>query len=170
MNRTGAPARAEKGNVVHTRGKVRQQVGDLDARLTVFLEHAGAGEQGRIALGELAGIIAEAGRQRLAVPLRQFGLGVEQVDVAGPAEHEEEDDRLGLPLEVTGLGGERIVRRSSGYWRRSRRCAEAVAGQQPVQGRDARKPPPAFSRKSRREVASGKWGSVVGGVMLIMLD
>src|ERR1700709_1200972 len=51
----------------------------------------------------LANVRGEAGRQRLAVEAGEVGLGVERVDVARPAGHEEEDDALGRRLVVRPL-------------------------------------------------------------------
>ena len=78
-----------KRDVVHAVGQVRHQVGHFQAGLAVLAETARAGQQRRIALGELADRLAEALGQRLAVVLFQRGFGVEQVDVAGAADHEE---------------------------------------------------------------------------------
>ncbi len=44
----------------------------------------------------------------LAVHPRQFRLRIDEIDVARPAFHEEEDDRLGRRREVRLLGQERI--------------------------------------------------------------
>ena len=46
----------------------------------------------------------------LAVPLRQFGLGVERIDLRRPAVHEQVDDVLRLRREVRRLRRERVGR------------------------------------------------------------
>ena len=46
----------------------------------------------------------------LAVELLQLGLVIERVDLRRPADHEEEDDRLGLGGEIRLAGGEGIER------------------------------------------------------------
>ena len=51
---------------------------------------------------------AERRGQRLAVQSREVGLGVEGIEVARPAGHEQEDDALGRRLEVRLLRRERI--------------------------------------------------------------
>ncbi len=46
--------------------------------------------------------------QRLAVPLRELRLGIEEIELAGAALHEHEDDVLRLGGKWRGLGRERI--------------------------------------------------------------
>ncbi len=52
--------------------------------------------------------LAEAGRQRLAVEPVQERLGVEHVDLAGPAGHEQEDAPLGLRGNLGRLRRQRV--------------------------------------------------------------
>ena len=73
-------------------------------------ENARTGEHGGVRLGEgQAQVFGEFGRQRLAVPFLEFGLGVEEIDLAGPALHEHEDDVLGLGREVRLARRQRIL-------------------------------------------------------------
>ena len=53
--------------------------------------------------------MVSSARQRLAVPLLEFGLGVEEIDLAGPALHEHEDDVLGLGREVRLARRQRVL-------------------------------------------------------------
>ncbi len=71
------------------------------------------GQQRRFAIGELAHRLAETRRQRLTLPLFQRGLGIEQIHLAGAADHEHEDDRLGRAWEMRLANGKRI----RGFWR-----------------------------------------------------
>ena len=64
-------------------------------RLPVLLPRPLAGQQRRAVLAHRRDDRAETVRQRLARQLVQQRLGIEQVDVAGPAFHEQEDDVLG---------------------------------------------------------------------------
>ena len=60
---------------------LRDEVGELGAALSVRGEDAGAGEHGGVRLGEgQAEIFGEFGGQRLAVPLLELGLGVEEIE------------------------------------------------------------------------------------------
>ena len=63
-------------------------------------ELAMAAQAERVALEELAVDLAEARRQGLAVELVQQRLGIEQIDLAGPARHEQEDAALRLGREM----------------------------------------------------------------------
>ena len=53
--------------------------------------------------------LVSSGGQRLAVPLLELGLGVEEIDLAGAALHEHEDDVLGLGREVRLARRQRIL-------------------------------------------------------------
>ena len=72
-------------------------------------EDARAAEHGRVRLDEgEAQVFGHRRRQRLAVPLLQLRLGIEEIDLAGTALHEHEDDVLGLGREVRLAWRERI--------------------------------------------------------------
>ena len=58
--------------------------------------------------------LVSLGGQRLAVPLLEFGLGIEEIDLAGPALHEHEDDVLGLGREVRFARRQRILLHGGG--------------------------------------------------------
>ena len=94
--------------IVHALRDVRKQRRDLPAALAVLLELPGTRQQRRVAFGELADDGAVAGRQRLAVVFFERGFGVESVHLAGPADHEQEDDGFRLGREMRRLGGQRI--------------------------------------------------------------
>ena len=99
---------ADEADVVHALRDVREQRRDVAPALAVFLELPGTPQQRRIALRELADDRAVALGQRLAVELLERRLRVERVDLARPADHEQEDDRLRLRREVRRLRRERI--------------------------------------------------------------
>ena len=78
--------------VVGAGGDVRQPVGDPEAALAVLLPLALGLKEGRAALAHGGDDGLEAGGQRLAGELVQERLGVEGIEMAGAAFHEEEDD------------------------------------------------------------------------------
>src|SRR5262249_39226542 len=125
------------------------QGGDWGSRLAVLFEGSRAGEQGRVALGELADRLAETFGQGLALMLFQLRLGVEQIDGAGAADQKEEDDGLGLRLVVRFFG-------SQGVGRLAGRIT--VAGQQPGEGER-----PATAAGLQKEVAAGTGDGPVSG-------
>ena len=98
-------------------GEVREEIRDLD--IAVAAEFSAGAEHGTFfESGELQANITEAGRHKLPVHFVEQGLGVEGVEVAGTAMHEEGDDALGsasfgLMASQNGVGGE---------------CAKAHAG------------------------------------------
>ena len=53
-------------------------------------------------------LLGHGRRQRLALPLFEFGLRIEEIDLAGRALHEHEDDVLGFGREVRRFGRQRI--------------------------------------------------------------
>src|SRR5262249_52400093 len=59
-NRARTPARAEKGDVIDARRQVRHEVGHVEAALSVASEFASAGQERRVALGELADRLSKA--------------------------------------------------------------------------------------------------------------
>ena len=101
--------------------------------LPVPRERAQAGDHRPLHLGE---VVAEAdGIDQLAGPF--VVLGIEGVDMADAAAHEQEDDRLGLGLEV------RPEDERSGISRASAQIAPRAT---------PKNPPPAWWRKPRREI------------------
>ena len=89
-------------------------------------------EEPGVALDELVLGLAELLGPRLAVELVEQRLGVERLQVARPAGHEQEDDRLRLGREVRRLRGERVGRAGAGLLllehRGEREPAEAAEG------------------------------------------
>src|SRR5262245_22320501 len=94
---------ADERYVIHNAREVRQELGDIYPALAVLLKFPGAAEQ------LLARAIDEAERDFAGVVLsaafRQFRLGIEQVDVAWPAVHEEGNHRARLRTEQGSLVG-----------------------------------------------------------------
>src|SRR6266511_2921952 len=62
-------------------------------------------------------------RRQLSIPLRQFGLVVEHLEMARRASHEEINDALGLGLEMGMPGRQRIER----TWRGETRLLQQLA-------------------------------------------
>ena len=85
---------AHEADVIDALRDVGEKGRYVAAALAVLAELPGAPQQGRVALGELADDCAVAFRQRLSVKLVEGRLGIESVDLAGAADHEQEDDRL----------------------------------------------------------------------------
>src|SRR4051794_20093440 len=101
-------AAAENGEIVDMLRDLGIPIGDPDTALSVLLECALRGEQ-RVARGTHGGYHFTEGRgHRLTVELRKFRLGVEQIDVAWPAFHEQPDHRFRRRLMMRWLGRERI--------------------------------------------------------------
>ena len=79
--------------------------------------------------------------QRLAVPFFQLRLGIEEIELAGRAFHEHEDDVLRFGREVRG------------FWAPADRCVSAARAFRSSRLASAMAPmPPAQSRKNRRRV------------------
>ena len=91
-----APHRAHDGDLVDHAADVREPVRNRNARLAVPRERALAGDDRPLHLRQ---VVAESdGVDQFAGPL--VVLGIERVDVADAAAHEQENDRLGLGREV----------------------------------------------------------------------
>ena len=98
------------------------------------LNSRGLAEHGRRWLDEREfQVLRHRRRQRLAVPFLQFRLGIEQIHLARPAFHEQEDDALRLGREMRLPGGQRVRRPGS-----LQQSANAIMPS----------PPPAFSERS----------------------
>ena len=104
-------------------------------------------------VGEEAGVLVEA-LQLLAVVFRQFRLVVPGVDLAGPAVHEQPDDRFRLRGEMRRPGGERIEAALRGFLGGE----EAFALQEAGQGEGA-----ATAAGSGQEGTAGAEGGGGGG-------
>ena len=99
------PAGTNHGDVVDALGRVRQPVADPGAGLTVLFPSAFAGHQRRAVLAHRRNDRAKTFRQRLTRQLVQQRLGIEQIDVAGTAFHEQENDALGSRRMMGRRGG-----------------------------------------------------------------
>ena len=82
---------------------VREQRRDIPAALAVLLELPRARSSGVSPLVNWLTILPKLVGQRLAVVLFERRLGIERVDLARAADHEQEDDRLRLGREVRRL-------------------------------------------------------------------
>src|SRR5262245_15906660 len=87
---------------------MREEVGDLDARLTILLELPRAAHQRRAGLDELTLDLAERRRQLLAMKPVERGLRIESLHLARPADHTQEDHGFGPRPEMRTLGRERV--------------------------------------------------------------
>ena len=103
-------AGAHDRDIVHAGGRVRQQVGHVDACFAVFFERPFGAHQEGLVGDELILGLAELGGTLLPVQLVEQGLGIERFDVARPARHEQEDHRLGFGRILRGLRGQRVPR------------------------------------------------------------
>ena len=125
-----AMAGADHRHLVDPFRHVRKQVGDFDPALTVFFERALRAEQLGGLFNELVFRLAEFRRARLAVEFVEQRLGVERFDVARPARHEQENDRLGFGVQMRRLGSQRVdgvgAKLLTGQHRRHRQRAESA--------------------------------------------
>ena len=97
--------RPDDAEVVGDGADVREDVGELHARLAPLLEleRTPAGlEDGALQLGDLLAL-GEGFREGLAIELLEDRLVVEEFEVRRAARHAEEDDALGFDREVRGL-------------------------------------------------------------------
>ena len=140
------PARADHREIIDTTGQIREQVGNLDPALAVLAKFPAAAEQTGVFLNELILRVAEFRRPRLSVEFVQEGLGVEGLEMAWAAGHEQEDHGLGLGLgQMRRLRCERIDTRRAqavGLEDRSKRhaaeAAESAADKLPSSPGDGR--------------------------------
>ena len=140
-----AVARPDDRDIVDARGSLWEEVGNLDAALTVLLEGATAAEQLGVALDELVLGFAELLGARLAVELIEQWLGIEGFEVARPSRHEQEDHRARLGLMMRRLRAERARRTGAGLLfpqdrrqREAAKSAEGIAHKLPARQRWAR--------------------------------
>ena len=91
--------RADEGDVVDLLRQVRQDLGNLHARLAVLGELVRRRHESASLVDELD-IVGQIASRRLPFVLRESGFGVKQIHLAWPAVHEELDDGLRLGLEV----------------------------------------------------------------------
>src|SRR5215472_2240910 len=101
------PAGADDGHVVYVRGGVLIPVGHPHAALAVLLPGTFGSLQGVVGSSS-RGLLrfADGVRDGFAIELREGWLGIEEIDVAGTALHEEEDDGLGERRMVRGFRGQ----------------------------------------------------------------
>ena len=93
--------RAHQRDVVGTTADVRQQFAELDARLAELaeLERRAFSRAVSFFTNAKLSVLQQRFWNRLAVEFRKLRLGIEQIDVAGPAPHEKEN-------AIRRLGGE----------------------------------------------------------------
>ena len=126
-------------------GGVREQLADLDAALAVLLELERRGERGAgLALGRQV-----RHRQGLAGVFVQRRLGVERIDVGGPAVHEQVDDALGLRRKMRQPRRQRILVAGVADSPAGRRAAAPPSASTPARP-SMPKPMPERRRSSRR--------------------
>ena len=106
-----AVQRANQCDVVDTRGDVRQEIRDFHAAPAVATKRTRTAHQdGRVLLDERKPhLVGHRVRQLLTVKLVELGLGVEQIELARRAGHEQEDAILGFRSEMRPLRGKRIA-------------------------------------------------------------
>ena len=105
--------RAQKGKVIDHRGGVRQKFRNVTPALAMAVEFAPRAKQ----LGHFFGETThegkpfpfhERGRDGLTVQLSQFRFVVEQIQLAGSASHEQENDALCPSREMRFFGCQRV--------------------------------------------------------------
>ena len=116
--------RPHDAQLIRHRGGERQHLRDFRARLTVALELEPGPQHRRVRTDEGVPLARDHRRgQRFTLHLRQFGLVVEQVQLAGRPRHEQVDHPLRLRREMGLPGGQRV-----GLRRRTRPAAQARQG------------------------------------------
>ena len=107
---------ADDANIIDAGAYRREDLADLQAGLAAFPEG-----EGRLVKSASLPFGAQPRRRRpLAMLFGEFGFGVEGVDLAGAAIHEQVNDMLGAGPEVGGLGGERVGPHAHGRAQRVR--------------------------------------------------
>ncbi len=95
-------------------GDVGDELGEFGSGAAVAGELEAGSEEGGVRVDEGGPVtLEEFGGGKLAVPLRELGLVVEQLEMAGCAGHEEEDDALGAGSEM-GLARREGIQRGGG--------------------------------------------------------
>src|ERR1035438_4582506 len=109
----------DQANIVGAGSRMGDEIRILGAALAVGFEFSRAGQHrgGRLDECQLE-LAGHGGRQRLALPFFELGLGIEKIHLAGSAFHEHEDDVLGFRRERRRFGSQRI-----GAFPRSERTA-----------------------------------------------
>src|SRR5581483_7526814 len=106
--------RADETDIVGMRSGVRDEIGKLGSALAVRLELARAGEHRGVGFRESQPeVLGHGGGQRFAVPFLQLRFGIEEVELAGTALHEHDDDVLSLRGKVRLFWGERVHLRNT---------------------------------------------------------
>ena len=120
--------RSDDGNLVGMLGQVRQELGDLGARLPVAREIERRSEQAGRALDERETFALgdETRRDLLAVVLLQQRLVVEEIDLRWCARHEQVDDLLRLRGNLRRDGACRLRQDRVGL---GRECEQPLAHQ-----------------------------------------
>ena len=111
VNHAVGVAGPQDRNAVGVRVHVRHQVRHVHARVAVLAPLAMTAQAKRVVFEKLAVNLAEAGGQRLGVEPIQERLGVEQIHLARPAGHEQENAALGLGGHMARPGRQRPVER-----------------------------------------------------------
>src|SRR5690348_12593779 len=89
-----------------------EQIRDFQGRLAVLLELAlGAQDDGLSEFAVLKILVAETGRRMLPMQFREQRLGIESIDLAGAALHEQRDDAFGSGRESGASGGLKQIER-----------------------------------------------------------
>ena len=147
--------RAHHQDVIRDGTKVRDEVAEFHAGLSVFPESPlGSHEGGRGRFDECeTGLVENAFGETLTGHFIQFGLGVEEIDLGRSPCHEDEDAGLGLGIKVRLAG-------AIGFWKP---VVDGVANKPSSARREARATPPSpeadVARKSLR--VRNRWFSIV---------
>src|SRR5262245_35356160 len=105
-----AEAGTDYRKVIYALRQIGEQIGDINAALTVLAKRPPRAEELRFGADELVARFAEFLRARLAAQFVQERFGIECFEMARPASHEQEDHRLGFGQVMRRLCRERIER------------------------------------------------------------
>ncbi len=101
--------RLDDRNVIHVFGEVRKEFRKLDSRFALLGKLEFRSHQPRVGIDERGAItLQEFRRRQRAIKLSELRLVIKQLQMAGCARHEEEDDTLGLGGKRRSFGSERV--------------------------------------------------------------
>ena len=135
LGETVGPRAADHRDLVDAFRELREKIGHLHPGLAAFLENPPGTEQGA-EVTRLKHRLIFIEWHLLAMPLDQLRFGIKQIDLAGSAIHEQENNVPGFRRKMWRLGRERRGRGGRRFFRRAGEAAEeTVLRQHRRQGR-----------------------------------
>src|SRR4051812_599286 len=104
-----AVAAAKEAHFIGPLRDVGEEIGDLDAALAARFELAAGREEFVFGDGAAGFEMAERFGNGLPGEFEEVGFGIKEINMAGAARHEEEDDAFGFGRKMRGFGSEGIV-------------------------------------------------------------